>query len=342
MDSSTVHSEEKASVQALARPTLSVVIPVFNGAEYLEHSLRALRDCGHPLTDLIVVDDGSVDESAEVAKRFEATVIRLCRNEGPALARNVGAREATGEILVFLDADAEVHADTLSSIEERFANEAELDALMGSYDDKPSDPGFISRYRNLLHCHTHQVSAGSSSTFWAGCGAVRREVFWAHGGFDQSVRCIEDIELGLRMAADGRRIALDPGLQVRHRKMWSLCSMVRTDVFVRAIPWTRLMLEHRRFPTDLNVRWSQRLSVLVAGVLFVLVSSWFWTRATAPLVAGVLVYIALNSSFLIFLARTQGPAFAVRSVPLHMLYHLYCGMSFAAGICLHALRQGHR
>lgn len=79
--------------------------------------------------------------------------------------------------------------------------DTQVDALIGSYDDDPKSPDFISQYRNLMHCSVHQTGRSEASTFWSGCGAIRREVFLESGGFDETyVRpAIEDIELGYRL-----------------------------------------------------------------------------------------------------------------------------------------------
>jgi glycosyltransferase involved in cell wall biosynthesis len=322
--------------RSLDQPTLSVVIPVLNGAQYLDACLTAVLNSGQPLADLIVVDDGSTDGSADLARSYGARIIRLGKNAGPARARNVGARETRGEILVFLDADVEVHPDTLERIYRRFVSEPELDALMGSYDDEPTDPGLVSQYRNLLHCHTHHVSSRKASTFWAGCGAVRRHVFWAHKGFDETRRWMEDVELGLRMAESGCRMDLDPSVQVRHQKRWSLRSMIRTDILARAIPWTLLILQRHRLPNELNLRWSQRLSVITAWLLLLSVGAWAWVESSLPLIVCVAGYLTLNLRLFRFLASRGGLLFAVRSLPLHLLHHSYCGIAFVAGTLLHA------
>src|SRR5262249_39714878 len=128
--------------------------------------------------------------------------------------------------------------------------------------------GLVSQYRNLLHHYVHQHGCTTASTFWGACGAIRRSVFLEVGGFDEErfPRCIEDIELGYRLRAAGHRIRLDKRLQCTHLKKWTLRSMIRTDVMCRAVPWTRLILETRSAPDDLNVKGLQRVSVGLTGL----------------------------------------------------------------------------
>jgi GT2 family glycosyltransferase len=250
-------------------PILSVIIPVYNGGDHLDRCLTFLALSDAPPFEFIVVDDGSTDASAETARRHGAIVLSTEGRCGPARARNVGAAVATGSILLFIDSDVTVYPDTLSKIAAEFAADPNLDAVMGSYDDEPSAPNFMSQYRNLMHCFVHQNSKRDASTFWAGCGAIRRNVFCDFNGFDEKYRsaAIEDIELGYRMSAAGRKLALSPDIRVKHLKRWSLRSMMKADFFHRAIPWSELAIRSGRLPNDLNLRISQRISVSLVFVL---------------------------------------------------------------------------
>src|SRR5437660_8736753 len=142
------------------RPSLSVVIPVHNGGRDFEHCLRRLRDslqAEHEYEhELIIVDDGSTDGSAALAESFGAVVVRNATAQGPASARNTGARAATAPLIFFLDADVAVHPETLGRVVARFAADPGLAALFGSYDDHPTAPGLVSQFRNLLHHYMHQ------------------------------------------------------------------------------------------------------------------------------------------------------------------------------------------
>lgn len=251
---------------------LSVVMPAYNASSQLCSSLSALRKGERQPDELIVVDDGSTDDTSQLAAEFGATVLNTGGRRGPGYGRNLGAKHASGDILFFLDADVCVHPDTLTKVAEPFRRDAELQALIGSYDDNPACPRFLSLYRNLMHHYVHQSSAHEATTFWSGCGAVRRPAFLAMGGFDASYGrpAIEDIEFGYRLHAAKLRIALCPEIQVQHLKSWGVASMVRTDILDRGIPWTMLILRAGRMPNDLNLKLSQRLSVAIVGLCILL------------------------------------------------------------------------
>src|SRR5690242_9274657 len=164
---------------------ISVIIPAYNDADRLRICLSSLQASVFRDYECIVVDDGSTDGTGEVARAFDATLLSTGCRRGPAYARNTGAASANGEILFFIDSDVCIRPDTLQRIAAAFAEDEKLDALIGSYDDEPASPDFISRYRNLMHCYVHRHGRRQASTFWGGCGAIRRAVFEEAKGFDE-------------------------------------------------------------------------------------------------------------------------------------------------------------
>jgi glycosyltransferase involved in cell wall biosynthesis len=308
---------------------VSVVIPAYENAAGLEECLRALEGGG--AHEIIVVDDGSTDATSEVAERLGAKVIRLERNSGAGAARNRGAQEATGDVLLFVDSDVVAPPDTVGRVTRLLEERPDLAAVFGSYDAAPRAPGLVSQFRNLLHHFVHQQGEREASTFWAGCGAVRRDVFEQSGGFDTAdyTRAIEDIELGYRLRDAGHRILLDKDLKVTHLKRWTLGSFLRTDMLYRAVPWSRLIL-NRRLPLDhLNLKPAHRASVALSLVVAAaLVLSPFAPVLIALAAAAAAGLIALNRGLLAFFAHTRGLAFAIGSVPLLFLHYLASGLAY--------------
>jgi GT2 family glycosyltransferase len=431
---------------------ISVVIPVYNAVAHLRTCLAALAASSRQPLECIVVDDGSTDGSAEAAREAGAVVLSTGGRAGPARARNVGAQAARGDVLFFLDSDVCVHADTLDRVAHGFEDDPSLDALIGSYDTSPGSKDFLSQYKNLMHCYVHQKGKSAACTFWSGCGAIRREVFLKHAGFDESYGrpAIEDIELGYRLRTAGCKVTLDKDILVTHLKRWTFWGLLKTDILDRGIPWTELILRDRHMPNDLNLELSQRVSValafLLVGVtvaaavywgayflvplmaLLLLLLSRYWLefatgRKSAPVLlalgalVGLIVWLAvrhnlryivyplllgcllllvrhrydgnapergrsipelvaavymvattvylgarlphhwiifsffaigvllvvINNRFYLFLAAKRGRLFALAALPFHLLYHLYNGFSFIAGITHYSwMRLLHR
>ena len=319
--------------------TISIIVPVYNGGEAFRQCLTSLAALQPSPMEIIVVADGDSDGSWQVAKQFGVQVIRLpVTSGGPAYPRNVGALQAKGEYLFFVDADVCVHPDTLGRVAETFHNNPDLTALIGSYDDTPAEPNFLSQYKNLFHHYVHQKAQREASTFWGACGAIRRDIFLEIGGFDENYRrpSIEDIELGYRLKKTGHRIQLCKDIHVKHLKRWGICSMLKADFFYRAIPWTELILRDRRFTNDLNIRHSERLCVVLTyGLVGALMGAIWWVPllAVAALIMGSLVII--NAPLYRFFQKKRGFRFALQSVPWHWLYYLYSGLAFAIGLARH-------
>jgi glycosyltransferase involved in cell wall biosynthesis len=325
----TPAARETTSVDA---SQVSIIIPVHNGGEAFLHCLHALSRLDPAPLEILVVLDGADDDSGRAAERQGVRVLHMPVRSGPASARNMGARAARGQLLFFLDADVLAPASVVGQVADAFQGDPALSALIGSYDDAPGAPSFLSQYRNLLHHYVHQRSPSRVHTFWGACGAVRREVFLAIGGFDESyeVPAIEDVELGYRLSDAGHRIKLERQLQVKHLKHWTVGNMLRTDVFQRAIPWSRLLLGAGAIRPELNLGAGSRLSALLAWLLVVFVligilQPVFLFGALADAVA----LVAVNSGFYRFLYNCKGWWFAVRAMPWHWLYYLYASASFA-------------
>lgn len=306
-----------------------------NAAEHLPACLGELLPLRGQGMECLVVDDGSTDDSVAVAQGLGFRVLSTGGQLGPGAARNLAARQAGGDILLFLDADVRAHSDVIQRVRQAFAMDSSLGAVSGSYDDAPAHPSWISQWRNLLHCYTHQNASLDATTFWAGCGAIRRELFLRFGGFDERFRFLQDVELGARLYRAGVKLRFDPRIQVQHRKRWTLGTMLRTDLLGRAIPWTRIILRERRMPDDLNLKRSQRISVLLALLSLLLVGAGCFRPALfVPAILCLLGLVLLNLGFYRFLAARRGWRFVVATFPLHLLYYCNAALGFGCGLAM--------
>lgn len=325
------------------QPFISVIVPVHNGEKFLPRCLAALTAPSNVALEVIVVDDCSTDQSAEISRRLGARVIGMPRQSGPAGARNHGAQQARGEILFFVDADVVVKPDSLQRVAEDFLQNPDIAAVFGSYDDDPAELNFISQYKNLFHHFVHQQSNSEAVTFWAGCGAIRRDVFLAVGGYNPERYprpAIEDIELGYRMRALGHRILLDKQLQGKHLKKWDLKSLLHADIFCRAVPWSMLILENKGLVNDLNLQTRDRISAVLAAFSVVLIPLSILEPRLLLLVLILLALIPLlNHKLYRFFIQRRGPGFAILAFPMHLLYFLYSAPTFALCWLRHFFQQ---
>jgi GT2 family glycosyltransferase len=317
---------------------ISIVIPVHNGGENFRRCLASASAIASPDCEIIVVADGDSDGSWKLAEEAGMRVVRIPESGGPARARNLGAREARGDILFFVDADVLMSPETVQLVLAAFQTDPGLAALFGSYDDDPSAGNFLSQYKNLFHHYVHQTARETATTFWSGCGAIRREIFASMGGFDEDFRrpSIEDVELGYRLTKAGYRIRLIKEIQVKHLKRWGVRSLLRADILYRALPWTALILREGKLLNDLNLKLSSRIStaaiyLLMASLAFSVRFPWL----LVPAVACALALLALNWDLYRFFFRKRGLLFAALVIPWNWLYFFYSGLAFSLGYVRH-------
>lgn len=314
------------------QPFISVIVPVFNGEAFLKRCLQAVTASSYQAYEVIVVDDCSTDKSAEISRQHGATVLRMQHQSGPAGARNLGAREARGDLLLFVDADVVVKTDTVERVAADFANDPRIAAVFGSYDEDPAEKNFISQYKNLFHRFVHQQSSSDAVSFWAGCGAVRRNVFLTVNGFNAERYprpAIEDIELGYRLRAKGHRILLDKQLDAKHLKRWTLRSMLYADIFCRAVPWSMLIFESKSMVNDLNLQTTDRVCAGLLGLSFLILPLSVFKPQILLVIVVLLAMIAiLNNKLYRFFYKQKGLAFAILAFPLHLLYYFYSTVTF--------------
>ena len=319
---------------------MSVIVPVLRGDDSFRACLASLAALDPPPADLVVAVDGGDPAAVALASACGARVVVLDERGGPARARNAAARVAEGDVLFFVDADVTLPADTVARVVAALADHPDHAAIVGSYDDAPAAPNFLSQYKNLAHRFVHQTAHEEACAFWSACGAVRRDAFVRVGGYDECYRrsSIEDIEFGSRLIASGERIRMIKSLAVKHLKHWTPAGLVRSEIVDRALPWTRLILASGRMPDDLNLKWSGRVAVAVAcGLGATLVASvWFrWARPAAVLLAAL--EIAIDAPLATFLHRARGPVFAARALAWQWVHYVCAAAGFGMGVAVHLL-----
>jgi len=177
-------------------PRISVIVPALNEEGYIENCLKSLRRQDYEDYEVIVVDGGSTDSTVEVASRYADIVLGPARPVGK--ARNIGARRARGEILLFVDADTVLPRGTLRKVHELFESDEKLAAL--SFLVKPYDGTILDTFAYLLTNSLFKASTLVKLPLLPGiCSAYRRSAFFAAGGFDERRQLSEDISLSLRV-----------------------------------------------------------------------------------------------------------------------------------------------
>jgi glycosyltransferase involved in cell wall biosynthesis len=199
-------------------PAVSVVVCAYNAAETLDECLRNVALLDYPRLEVIVVDDGSVDETAEIVERHPRVRLVRLDHAGLSEARNVGFRQATGELVAYLDADAYPPPEWV-----RFL-------VLGSFGDgvvasggpnvpPPDDPPGA---EVVAHCPGAPIPVlyrADRALHIPGCNmAFRRQVLDELGGFDPGLTSAEDTDLQLRIRERGLELGYHSAALVWHRR----------------------------------------------------------------------------------------------------------------------------
>ena len=201
------------------KSSFSVIIPARNAASELGECLASALREGSELSPLevIVVDDGSADATTAVAQARGARVVRM-DGLGPAAARNAGARAASSDLLVFMDADCVAEEGCFRALLAPFADPIVAGTRSG-YTSTQRSP--VARFTQLEMEEKQERLASSRQVTLVdtACAAYRRELFLTQGGFDQRLPAtsVEDAEFSFRLASQGHRLVYAPGAVVRHR-----------------------------------------------------------------------------------------------------------------------------
>jgi GT2 family glycosyltransferase len=315
---------------------VSVVIPVYNGADTLRECMTSIFKSDYKNFEVILVDDASIDNSVSIGKEFNCTVIELKENKGAANARNIGTKQAKGDIIFFTDSDCLVQKNTITNIVEIFGKRSDLTALIGSYTLRTPVKNFITTFHNLRHHYTHQTSREEAMTFWTGCGAIRKDVFEKLGGFDIEFKAatIEDIELGYRLSRAGYKIQLNKDVFVTHLKKYNFVKLIKTDVMHRALPWTKLMLETGTYRSDLNTTRVNAIamSAVYLMFLFLLIGLFINVKFFIPVPVLFLIFASTHTVFYSWVYLNFGIRICLGVIAISPLFFFYSGAGLIGGI----------
>lgn len=303
----------------MTAPTISVVIPAYNASATLPQTLAALCAAEPPALEIIVVSDGSTDDTAALAASYGVRVIALDKNIGAAAAKNRGAEQARGEILFFTDADIVAPKDAIGKLQAAFQARG-VDGVVGLLDEKIPHSNWASQYKNLWMNFTYArfATAERIGLFYTSVAAMKRERFDALGGFDENYRgasIAEDTEFGQRAWGKGAVIVLEPGLRVVHLKAYTVRGVLRED-FKRAYALTLMRLRKRgeSFFTSVPLFYQLAvptiyLTVLLALAALILQNGYFGVAA----LGGLGLFYLLNAGLLAFVLRARGFLFALKT-----------------------------
>ncbi len=289
-----------------------------NGERTIKDTLLSVSAQAYSKYETIVVDDHSSDSTAEILKLFNVKTVKN-RGNGVAWARNTGAEHACGNILLFIDADIVLPEDALDLIKEAF-QEKRISGAVGIESISMPYKNFYSSFKNLWMNYTFTHLPPYIHSFYTSCAAIRKQDFIKLGGFDTNYKRpnVEDTAFGRKMANNGNLTVVIKKLEVRHKKEYTLQTLVKTD-FLRTCGLIKIVLREKwqnfQRRNQSSVPLSFILSVPFPAISLVFICfSPFYSGTFAISFLFLFLYLFFNRKFLNYALCRKGFSFLVKSL----------------------------
>jgi len=328
---------------------ISIVIPNYNGEETISLTLDSLEKQDFNDFEVIIVDDGSRDDSVSLIRSLidgkeNYTLIDQPENRGAAAARNAGGKRAKGNILMFIDSDIIINEDTVKKVSNFFKAHEDADAVVGLPDSRKSFSNWASQHFNLrIHYNYIHLPERIGHLYTSIC-ALKKKVFESVDGFNENMKSEEDPELGFRLSDAGFVIYTDKTLSVHHYKHISFWGLMKND-FKRSASRARLML--RRSMTESLIKNSKGfISTPMSQVYATMVILMFWFSIIVGLFfppafiispVCLLLFMKFFYNYLYFLVDLKGSLFAFITFLLLIIDMSVVGVGIAYGLLQYSL-----
>lgn len=271
----------------MTAPTISVVIPLFNDASSILRTLTALKSqVDAPPFEVIVIDDGSRDGGPAAVRGFDAPYplhLVTQANAGPSAARNHGAQLAQGGRILFLDADCTPPPRWVAAMTDAMADGTGYTAVMGTITaalDGPV-PRIVQAEVEERYARMRLATDGVDFIAAPSCG-FHADVFRALGGFDETLRQAEDVDIAYRTTAAGHRIAFVDTVPVAHEHQTGWWEFIRVK-HVRAMGRMEVFARHPEkqrhdswTPMALKLQFAFTSAAVLALALWIIFHGAFW------------------------------------------------------------------
>ena len=304
---------------------LSIIIPSYNSAKTINKCLSSVFKSKFKNYEVIVVSDNSNDGSNNIIKKYSCRLINLKKNVGAAAARNVGAKNAKGEILVFLDADVIIKENALNIIEKNFKDK-KVNLIQGIYSHKPNYKKYATQY---LQSHTCYYLFGENKKFTESlCTcfvSIRRKLFFETKGFDENFYSSnsEDEDLGYRLIEKGYIIPIDRRLNAIHDIDMNLFDFIKRSLKMH---FGEMKLYLRKKKITKKIKQQNNLTIILGiGMIF-----WIFFLPIFNIFFSIpnfyefflilnLIFILVSFNFLKFIFFNKGLKNTLISIPLTYL-----------------------
>ncbi|MHB9111514.1 MAG: glycosyltransferase family 2 protein [Thermoleophilia bacterium] len=324
---------------------VSVVIPNYERGEEVLECINSIRKSSLLPQEIVVVDDCSTDNSVEILKSNNVKVIEHIENRGPATARNTGAKNSKGEIIVFIDSDVVIHNDTIQKCVELFQRDETISVIVGLPDKTNKYQGIVTAHF-LMRMYFRLFEFSDNISYTNGTmTAVRRNIFDKIGGYNEKLRTpgIEDAEFGLDVYRNNEKIYLDKTNLVTHNKEIDFWGLIKSDMartmdrvfFMFRKRQERSILKDKRF---LSISMSQIISALIApAILVFLLLTIYSPLFFFPLIVSLVLFFFLNHGYLSFVKKEGGIVSSIKIYLLLIIDMFFVHLALWSGMLLYVL-----
>ena len=318
---------------------ISIIIPTYNSASKLRQLLSSiyLISVDREKIETIVVDDCSTDGTQIFIKEFShVEYIKLENRSGPAFARNIGAKKAKGEILLFTDADTVFLPDTLSNTRRVLADNPDIKCIIGNYEKVPANAGFIPRYKALWEYseEVRMLRSGDMqyTSFAPRPGIIYKDVFLETGGFNTAFKKadVEDMEFGYRVNMK-HEIIFSPDIKIKHHYPETFIKEIRPFAR-RCFFYSRLLLSRKKLDRAGEANAINALADISGFGSFIVLGFFFIPYNLVVFFLLFILFIWFSLNFCVVVLKEENWMFLAKAVFTRYIHTIVMGFSVTFSI----------
>lgn len=325
---------------------ISIIIPMYNSENTIKECLCSIVKSKYKEYEIIVVDDNSNDRSAEIVKKHNVIYLKMEKNIGALACRNLGAKIAKGEILLFIDSDIKIKEDTLQRIKENFNVKLDISAINGTLDPTVNVGYLCTQYKSIYVNYVHnkiKTIANNAKFIYSAITAIRTKDFVKSGGFDETKRECEDDDFGYKFSQEGYKIVLDTSLTVYHLKKYQLTKMLISD-FKRCVTYVVLVLNREKnsnfFEINKYKNYSHFNLPFIFGSIFALTTFFlFIIDRSFIFLVSVILYFWFTKDFIKYMYLMKRSSFILKCFPILFLDQIMFGFGIILGFTNYLIKK---
>ncbi len=321
--------------------SISVIIPNYNKSSTVGNCLDAAFASDYDNFEIIVVDDHSTDNSAEIIKRFPCRLIQLEKRSGTSKARNIGAENSKGEVFFFIDSDCLLLKNTLKLVENA-ASENRKTVIGGTYTKIPYDDTFFSTFQSVFINYS-ETKKKEPDYIASHAMAISADIFKNSGGFPEKfLPILEDVEFSHRLRKTGLRLKIYPELEVQHIFNFTMMRSL-ANAFRKSMYWTMYSLKNKDLFADSGTASVELKANIMFFILNVSLVSAFICYNNIVFLALALLSFAINlfisRDLILEFYKAKGWAFSLMaSLYYALLYPIPVGAGAFSGLIRYYLK----